>query len=73
MYYCASEINVNEEIKNGYHYCLVKCNLTNMDLVKEILVFHKITYVVHFATQSHVQNSFNDSMQFIMDNMCWII
>jgi len=69
MYYCASETNVCEEVRNSKHYCLVKGNLTNMDLVKEILIFHKITHIVHFAAQSHVQNSFDDSIQFTMDNV----
>jgi UDP-glucose 4,6-dehydratase len=69
MYYCANENNVNENIRNSEYYCLVKGNLTNMDLVKEILSSHKITYIIHFAAQSHVQNSFDDSMQFTMDNI----
>jgi len=69
MYYCASETNVNANIQNSSNYCLVKGNLTNMDLVKEILSSHKITHVIHFAAQSHVQNSFDDSMQFTMDNV----
>lgn len=69
MYYCASEVNINEEIRESSNYCLVKGNLTNMDLVKEVLVSHKITHIIHFAAQSHVQNSFDDSMQFTVDNI----
>jgi UDP-glucose 4,6-dehydratase len=69
MYYCASETNVNEQIRNSPNYCLIRGNLTNMDLIKEVLSSHKITHVIHFAAQSHVQNSFDDSMQFTMDNI----
>ena len=69
MYYCASETNINEQIRNSPNYCLIKGNLINMDLIKEILSSHKITHIIHFAAQSHVQNSFNDSMQFTMDNI----
>ena len=69
MYYCASETNIEEQIRNSSNYCLIKGNLTNMDLVKEVLVSHKPTHIIHFAAQSHVQNSFDDSMQFTMDNI----
>jgi dTDP-glucose 4,6-dehydratase len=30
---------------------------------------HKITHVIHFAAQSHVQSSFEDSLQFTHDNV----
>jgi UDP-glucose 4,6-dehydratase len=69
MYYCASETNVLNEIRESDNYTLIKGNLTNMDLVKEVLYMHKPTHVIHFAAQSHVQNSFDDSMQFTMDNI----
>jgi UDP-glucose 4,6-dehydratase len=69
MYYCASETNILEEIRNSSNYCLIKGNLTNIDLVKEVLSTHKPTHIIHFAAQSHVQNSFNDSLQFTQDNI----
>lgn len=69
MYYCANEANVSTEIRDSENYILIKGNLTNMDLVKEVLSAHKITHVIHFAAQSHVQNSFDDSMQFTIDNI----
>lgn len=69
MYYCTSETNVEEQIRNSPNYKLIKGNLTNMDLVKELLGSHKPTHIIHFAAQSHVQNSFDDSMQFTMDNI----
>lgn len=52
MYYCACESNVCEEVINGTNYCLIKGNLTNMDLVKAVLSSYKITHIVHFAAQS---------------------
>lgn len=69
MYYCASEMNINEHIRNSKHYHLVKGNLCCDDLVKYILSNYNITHVVHFAAQSHVQNSFEDSLQFTRDNI----
>jgi UDP-glucose 4,6-dehydratase len=69
MYYCASENNIEEHIRQSENYCLIKGNLTNMDLVKEVIASHKITHIIHFAAQSHVQNSFDDSLQFTQDNI----
>jgi dTDP-glucose 4,6-dehydratase len=69
MYYCASEENVNEEIRLSERYKLIKGNLCNKDLVDEVVNNHNITHVIHFAAQSHVQNSFEDSLQFTHDNI----
>jgi len=69
MYYCANESNVNEDIRNNKKYTLVPGNLCNSKFVKGVLDTHQITHVIHFAAQSHVQNSFEDSLQFTYDNV----
>lgn len=69
MYYCASENNVNENIRKSDRYQLVKGNLCSFDLVKHVFDSNKITHVVHFAAQSHVQNSFEDSLNYTNDNI----
>lgn len=69
MYYCASEENVIESIRKDNKYVLVKGNLCDMKLVEKTIVEHKITHVIHFAAQSHVQNSFEDSIKFTHDNI----
>jgi len=69
MYYCASEKNVKEEIRNNSRYKLIKGNLCSYDLVRHIINDYKIDYVIHFAAQSHVQNSFEDSLQYTKDNI----
>lgn len=69
MYYCASEMNICEHIRNSKYYHLVKGNLCCDDIVNHILSNFNITHVVHFAAQSHVQNSFDDSLQFTKDNI----
>jgi UDP-glucose 4,6-dehydratase len=65
MYYCADEKNV--VLKNNYKF--IKGNLRSSDLVNYILKEYSITHIVHFAAQSHVQNSFDDSMQYTLDNI----
>ena len=69
MYYCASEDNVNIEIRKADNYKFVKGNLCSIKLVNNILIQNKISHVIHFAAQSHVQNSFDDSLSFTKDNI----
>ena len=69
MYYCADEKNVNEEIRSSNRYHLVKGNLCSIDLLNHILNSYNIDTVIHFAAQSHVQNSFNESLKYTQDNI----
>jgi dTDP-glucose 4,6-dehydratase len=43
--------------------------LCSFDLVRYVLENNKIDTVIHFAAQSHVQNSFEDSLQYTNDNV----
>ena len=69
MYYCASEFNILEEVRNSNRYHLVKGNLCSFDLLRHILESYEIDTIIHFAAQSHVQNSFEDSLQYTNDNV----
>ena len=69
MYYCASENNIDDNIKNSERYKLIKGNLCSYDLVYHIINNYKIDYIIHFAAQSHVQNSFEDALQYTQDNI----
>lgn len=69
MYYCANQENVHKEIRDSSRYTFIKGNTSNLDLMSHILQFHNITHVIHFAAQSHVQNSFEESLQYTMDNI----
>jgi dTDP-glucose 4,6-dehydratase len=69
IYYCANESNVNDNIRNDSKYKLIKGNLTDSKLVENTLYENNIDYIIHFAAQSHVQNSFDDSLQFTYDNV----
>ena len=69
MYYCASESNVREDIRLSNRYVFIKGNLCSADLVNHILSVHKIDYVIHFAAQSHVDNSFSVPLQYTQDNI----
>jgi dTDP-glucose 4,6-dehydratase len=69
MYYCADENNVHENIRNSLNYIIIKGNLCDFNLLENTLEKHSITHIIHFAAQSHVQNSFEDSIQFTHDNI----
>ena len=69
MYYCASKFNILEEVRNSKRYHFVKGNLCSFDLLRHILESYKIDTIIHFAAQSHVQNSFEDSLQYTNDNV----
>jgi nucleoside-diphosphate-sugar epimerase len=69
MYYCALETNILEEIRMSSRYTFVKGNICSIDLISNILENNNIDTVIHFAAQSHVQNSFDDSLQYTQDNI----
>ena len=74
MYYCSNMLNVNAEIREdeGGRYKFYKTDLAASQAVTElrgILNTHEVTHVVHFAAQSHVQNSFGESLQYTRDNV----
>ena len=69
MYYCANEENINEIIRNDSQYIFVKGNLCDTEKIENLLKKYNITHVIHFAAQSHVQNSFEDSIKFTYDNI----
>jgi dTDP-glucose 4,6-dehydratase/UDP-glucose 4,6-dehydratase len=69
LYYCADINNVNENIQNNKNYAFLKGNLCDSTLIDNVLKDHSITHVIHFAAQSHVQNSFEDSLQYTHDNI----
>jgi dTDP-glucose 4,6-dehydratase/UDP-glucose 4,6-dehydratase len=69
MYYCANLENVDATIRNDPRYTFVKGNLKNKEFISYLLEQHEITHVIHFAAQSHVQRSFDDSLEFTYDNV----
>lgn len=67
--YCANVNNVNKMVRDSPRYKFVKADLKNFELIENILNNERPTHVVHFAAQSHVDNSFSDSLLFTNDNI----
>lgn len=69
MYYCANKNNIDQDVRKNTNYFLVEGNLCDEKIVTKTLYDHQITHVIHFAAQSHVQRSFDDSLVFTKDNI----
>lgn len=66
--YCSRKEHTRNLLRSG-RFDSYTLDLTETDKVHEILCTHKIDYVFHLAAQSHVDNSFNNSLQFSKDNV----
>lgn len=63
--YCASIENLN---KSKDSITFVKGDIGSEDLIKHVLKEEKVDTVIHFAAQTHVDNSFGNSLQFTINN-----
>ena len=69
LYYCANRDNILKNIRESDRYTFIKGNICSYDLINHILNTYKIDIIVHFAAQSHVQDSFTDSLKYTQDNI----
>ena len=69
MYYCANEKNIKKEIRKSDLYQFIVGNICDINLIKYILNKNNISHIIHFAAQSHVDNSFENSLQYTQDNI----
>ncbi len=65
--YCAREKNVI--VSNKPNYKFIKGDISQSDLINFILNNYHIDTIIHLAAQSHVDNSFGNSIQFTKDNI----
>lgn len=65
--YCATENNL-KEIADYLNFKFVKGDLQSADLLSYVLSTEQIDTVMHFAAQTHVDNSFGNSLAFTMNN-----
>lgn len=69
MYYCASLENISTNTNNSPNYKYIEGNINDFSLIRYILQTEHITHILHLAAQSHVDKSFNDSLQYTIDNV----
>jgi UDP-glucose 4,6-dehydratase len=58
-----------DELKNYPNYRFVRGNICSSDLVNYVLENEQIDTIMHFAAQTHVDNSFGNSFQFTQNNI----
>lgn len=62
--YCSSMENITNSSID-----IIIGNILDLELVTKILYENKINIVIHFAAESHVDNSFNNSLEFTNNNI----
>ena len=67
--YCSAEENVVCEANYGAKYRFIKGSICDKELLIMVFAKYNIEYVVHFAAQTHVDNSFDNSINYTIDNI----
>lgn len=65
--YCSSKHNIRHH--DNKNFIFIKGDITNITLIEYIFKEYKIDIIMHFAAQSHVDNSFSNSLQYTKDNI----
>ena len=60
--YCSNKDNIDHDI-------FIHANITDQKNMLNILKQYNIDIIIHFAAQTHVDNSFGNSIQFTQDNI----
>ena len=66
--YCASKDNLVEAMKNE-RFSFIRGDICNESCVRKVLKDHDIQIIVHCAAESHVDNSFGNSLHFTEVNV----
>ena len=69
LYYCANINNITKKNRNKNNYKFIKGNIQNKEFIDYILKTNNIDTIIHFAAQSHVDNSFSNPIQYTKDNI----
>jgi len=68
LLYCSNKANV-EEIENRENFKSTVNELQNKEFLLSYLNENKIDTIIHFAAQTHVEYSFNNSLDYTNDNI----
>ena len=60
---------VAADVRSSFRYRFVEGDICDLKLMKQLLRSWRITHVVHFAAQSHVTRSFEQSLDYTKDNV----
>ncbi|CAH8381224.1 unnamed protein product [Eruca vesicaria subsp. sativa] len=66
--YCSNLKNLNPS-RSSPNFKFVKGDIASADLVNYLLITERIDTIMHFAAQTHVDNSFGNSFEFTKNNI----
>lgn len=66
--YCANVHNL-QEAKTHSNFTFIEGSIDSSDLLRHILREYDIRFVLHFAAETHVDNSFGNSLKFTKTNV----
>jgi UDP-glucose 4,6-dehydratase len=66
---CASIDNIESDVSCATNYKFIQGKIQGKDLVAFLLKEYTIDTIVHFAAQSHVDSSFENSLEYTYDNV----
>ncbi|KAH9309920.1 hypothetical protein KI387_037831, partial [Taxus chinensis] len=66
--YCSNLKNLTSS-RPSPQFKFVKGDIGSVDLVNYLLILEKMDTIMHFAAQTHVDNSFGNSFEFTKNNM----
>lgn len=66
----AGNLDNLKECENMANYCFVKADICEHDTIKNLFKENDIRGVIHFAAESHVDNSIKNPQAFIETNIC---
>jgi dTDP-glucose 4,6-dehydratase len=58
-----------KDIEDKDNYTFVKCNICDLESVKQVFEVHQIDSVIHLAAESHVDRSIEDPFSFAQTNV----
>lgn len=65
--------NINEEVKNAKNYFFEKIDIKDLEELRKAYNKYNPSDVIHFAAESHVDNSIKDPWIFMETNVLWTL
>jgi dTDP-glucose 4,6-dehydratase len=67
--YAGKQENIDDAVKESENYTFIHCDIRDKDSVEEVYKNYHITDCIHFAAESHVDNSIKDPNIFLETNV----
>jgi dTDP-glucose 4,6-dehydratase len=65
----AGNLDNLKDIQDKENYTFIKCDICDIEKVKQVFIDHKIDSVIHLAAESHVDRSIEDPFSFAQTNV----